>query len=101
MPALWTPPKPVAFRCRVPGCGATFTEDEHRSYIDHTVACAAKTDTFERHAAMRDDNYFTGIADTEGYRWHRETQAGIRSRPITVPRAIPTNSNDHEETDDA
>lgn len=90
MPGLWLPPKTIKYRCLVPGCGEGFGPDERRKWIQHTVACAGKTDFYERQAEHRDSNYFTGIADTEQFEYLRKQAAGVhRVKPMTVPRTIP------------
>jgi hypothetical protein len=60
------------YRCTMPGCEATFTEDEHLKYVHHCRDCSNSVDDkIQTIIAEREANVFTSIADKEQYRWHR------------------------------
>lgn len=45
--------KPPAWWCLIPGCGATFTEDEHKAYLAHMVGCSRRHEERLRFQSMR------------------------------------------------
>lgn len=74
--------KPPRWFCLIPGCGATFTEDEERAYVVHMGGCARRNEDrllleslrvqaphlFDPHVA----------ADPELLAWAREHRDEIR-----------------------
>lgn len=80
---LWLPPSATdppekVYRCKTPGCGATFRESERGKWQRHVIACDRKNeDIAQAELAALDASSFTSVkhSDEEQLSWWRRRVA--------------------------
>lgn len=85
---LWLPTSArPRWQCNVPGCEATFREDEREAYVRHVVRCAGSNrsgleELSGEHHENRPfkDSIFDGPMDTEAAAWLRRLRPRRRRR---------------------